>query len=500
MSIKLTTKEAPPNAASSSGASPLIAIVPSLVAARKKPAAPAPKQSWWLTLAILAVVGGGIYYAYPHILPYLSLNRTVVAPPAARVIPVVTHSVDQTDMDLYLNGLGTVTSFKTVTIRSRVDGELVKIAFTEGQMVQQGDLLAEIDPRPYRVQLQEAEAQLQRDKAALKLALLDYERYESLVAFKDSHQAAARHAKSAGATKPGHDSGRSRRDRQRQAATDLLPHHGARQRPDRSAERRPGQHGARQRPERAGRHHATAADRRGLHDSAGRHRPRAKQDAGRRETGRRGLRSRVQDQAGHRHAGRDRQPGRFDDRHGAAEGGLSRTKTTCCFPISSSMRGCWSKRGSTRWSCRRRPCSAVPTRRSSMSCSPTRPSSCAKCQPGRPKATRRSSNSGLAAGETVVIDGVDKLQNGDEGRSARFARQSAEPNRGRHAAEGGTEGKLDESVPAIHSAAGRDGAADGRHPAGRASSPIDSCRSRRCRRSIIRRFRCSRSIPAPAPT
>jgi multidrug efflux system membrane fusion protein len=97
---------------------------------------------------------------------------------------LVTAPVRQEDVDLYLNGLGTVTSFKTVTVRSRVDGELVKIAFTEGQMVRHGDLLAEIDSRPYRVQLQEAEAQLQRDKAALKLAMLDYERYEALVASK----------------------------------------------------------------------------------------------------------------------------------------------------------------------------------------------------------------------------------------------------------------------------------------------------------------------------
>jgi multidrug efflux system membrane fusion protein len=144
----------------------------------------APKQRGWLTLLILAALAAGGYYAYPHVKPYLSLSRPPAAPPPPRIIPVVTHSVDERDMNLYLNGLGTVTSFKTVTIRSRVDGELVNIAFKEGQMVKQGDLLAEIDARPYRVQLQEADGQLQRDKAALKLAQLDMQRYESLVASK----------------------------------------------------------------------------------------------------------------------------------------------------------------------------------------------------------------------------------------------------------------------------------------------------------------------------
>ncbi len=166
--------------------SPLKAIVHPPAGNIKKAAEPAvpAKQSWWLTLLILAALGVGGYFAYPHVKPYLSLERPEPPKPPVRIIPVVTAPVRQKDVDLYLNGLGTVTSFKTVTVRSRVDGELVKIAFTEGQMVRHGDLLAEIDSRPYRVQLQEAEAQLLRDKAALKLAMLDYERYEALVASK----------------------------------------------------------------------------------------------------------------------------------------------------------------------------------------------------------------------------------------------------------------------------------------------------------------------------
>src|SRR6185369_51425 len=100
--------------------------------------------------------------------------------PPPRVAPVVAAAVSQSDMDLYLNGLGTVTAFYTVTLKSRVDGELIRVHFSEGQVVQQGDLLAEIDPRPYQVQLTEAEGQLARDEAALWGAEADLKRYTSL--------------------------------------------------------------------------------------------------------------------------------------------------------------------------------------------------------------------------------------------------------------------------------------------------------------------------------
>jgi len=89
------------------------------------------------------------------------------------------------DMSLYLNGLGTVTAFNTVTIRSRVDGQLVRVAFREGQSVQAGDLLAEIDPRPFQVQLAQAEGQLAHDQALLNNAKVDLDRYRDLFA-KDS--------------------------------------------------------------------------------------------------------------------------------------------------------------------------------------------------------------------------------------------------------------------------------------------------------------------------
>jgi multidrug efflux system membrane fusion protein len=101
--------------------------------------------------------------------------------PAIRGVPVVATEARQGNLGIYLTGLGTVTAFNTVTVRSRVDGQLVKVAFQEGQLVRQGDLLAEIDPRPFQVQLAQAEGQLAKDEAQLKNAKLDLERYKTLL-------------------------------------------------------------------------------------------------------------------------------------------------------------------------------------------------------------------------------------------------------------------------------------------------------------------------------
>jgi len=85
------------------------------------------------------------------------------APATARAIPVVASTARTGDLPIYLDALGTVTAFNTVTIRTRVDGELVKVAFSEGQVVKEGDLLAEIDPRPFEVQLPQAQGAMARD-------------------------------------------------------------------------------------------------------------------------------------------------------------------------------------------------------------------------------------------------------------------------------------------------------------------------------------------------
>jgi membrane fusion protein, multidrug efflux system len=98
-----------------------------------------------------------------------------------RAVPVLAATAVSADVGVYLTGLGTATALNTVTVRPRVDGQLDKVAFREGQSVDQGDLLAQIDPRPFQVQLQQAEGQSAKDEAALRDARLDLQRYQVLV-------------------------------------------------------------------------------------------------------------------------------------------------------------------------------------------------------------------------------------------------------------------------------------------------------------------------------
>lgn len=97
-----------------------------------------------------------------------------------QIVPVVVSTATRGDLPVFFNGLGTVTAYNTVTIRSRVDGQIVKINFTEGQMVREGESLVEIDPRPYQVQLEQAEGQLAKDQAQLRDVQVDYDRYQQL--------------------------------------------------------------------------------------------------------------------------------------------------------------------------------------------------------------------------------------------------------------------------------------------------------------------------------
>ncbi|MDH4189496.1 MAG: MdtA/MuxA family multidrug efflux RND transporter periplasmic adaptor subunit [Betaproteobacteria bacterium] len=157
----------------------------------------APHPGFWVVLAllVLAAVAGGLYY--------FLMRPAGGGPPEqakagfgarqggfrgagkgelgmARPVPVVAEAARSADVGVYVSALGSVTPLATVTVRSRVDGELRRILFREGQMVRAGDLLAEIDPRSYQVQLAQAEAQMQRDQALLKNAQIDVERYRKL--------------------------------------------------------------------------------------------------------------------------------------------------------------------------------------------------------------------------------------------------------------------------------------------------------------------------------
>lgn len=104
--------------------------------------------------------------------------RAMFGPNAA--IPVVAQKVKKGDIDIYMDGLGTVTPLATVIVRTRISGQLTEVHFKEGQRVQAGDLLAVIDPRPYQVALEQAEGQLLQAKAQLEQARSDYARYETL--------------------------------------------------------------------------------------------------------------------------------------------------------------------------------------------------------------------------------------------------------------------------------------------------------------------------------
>jgi len=100
---------------------------------------------------------------------------------ASPVLPVTVANVTRQDLPVYLSGLGSVAAYYTVSVKSRVDGQLVDVKFREGETVKQGALLAVIDPRPYRAQLEQAQAQLFKDQASLRDAQLNYERYKGLL-------------------------------------------------------------------------------------------------------------------------------------------------------------------------------------------------------------------------------------------------------------------------------------------------------------------------------
>jgi len=142
------------------------------------------KSRVWLWLLVLCVLGGGAYYLShgPAQQAQQAKAKADAAKAGSRAVPVVTAVARRGEMGIFLDGLGSVVALNTVTVHTRVDGELVKVAFTEGQTVKQGDLLVEIDPRPYQVQLEQAEGQLAHDEALMANANIDLDRYKILYA------------------------------------------------------------------------------------------------------------------------------------------------------------------------------------------------------------------------------------------------------------------------------------------------------------------------------
>ena len=126
---------------------------------------------------LVAVVGGGLAFSGS----WRSTAGAQGTPAVPTRVPVVAAPARTRDVGVYLNGLGAVTPLNTVTVRTRVDGELIGVRFQEGQIVGRGDLLAEIDPRPFEAQLTQFEGQLERDQALLDNARVDLKRFQVLV-------------------------------------------------------------------------------------------------------------------------------------------------------------------------------------------------------------------------------------------------------------------------------------------------------------------------------
>src|SRR5437588_9747468 len=156
------------------------------------PAAKSSKSLWWFCLLIVVGMVVGVWYFRASRTPSEAANpfgpaaagKTRGGPGGAGmgnfVVPVVVAPAQRGDLPVYFNGLGTVTAFNTVTVRSRVDGQIVNVAFREGQFVHEGDVLVQIDPRPFQVQLEQAEGQLAKDQAQRKDAEVNLERYKLL--------------------------------------------------------------------------------------------------------------------------------------------------------------------------------------------------------------------------------------------------------------------------------------------------------------------------------
>jgi multidrug efflux system membrane fusion protein len=138
-----------------------------------------PKRSparWVLLVVGLGAVGAFVAYRAKH--PAASAPGTTT--PTDRPVPVTVATVVQKDVPIWLEGLGTATPIATVNVKTLVDGTLMTVGFKEGQMVHKGDLLAQIDPRPYDIALHNAEAALARDSALLRDDRLNLERYRQL--------------------------------------------------------------------------------------------------------------------------------------------------------------------------------------------------------------------------------------------------------------------------------------------------------------------------------
>src|SRR3984885_8775978 len=146
------------------------------------------KSRTFVSVVLIAAVAAGGYYGWTR---YHSGQQTAAAAGAKKAAPAVQVSiapVQKADFPVYLTGLGTVQGFNTVLVRTRVDGQIDKVAFKEGQTVNAGDLLVEIDPRPFQATLDQAKAKKAQDEANIANANVDLQRYTKLGEFATKQQ------------------------------------------------------------------------------------------------------------------------------------------------------------------------------------------------------------------------------------------------------------------------------------------------------------------------
>jgi multidrug efflux system membrane fusion protein len=138
-----------------------------------------------LWIVALLLIGGAAFWFYNKPAEQTGKPGFSKRGGEGKPIPIQAGVAKSGDIEVFINALGTVTARNTAIVKARVDGQLVRIAFREGQPVKEGDVLADIDPRPFQVQLDQSKGQQVRDQALLDNAKLDYERYRGLLA-KDS--------------------------------------------------------------------------------------------------------------------------------------------------------------------------------------------------------------------------------------------------------------------------------------------------------------------------
>src|ERR1700687_4824205 len=131
-----------------------------------------------LLITVLAIGGGlAVTHKFPFERPAAPSAAASTPPPA---VPIVAGTVAQHDVPIYLTGVGTVIAFNTDIVRAQIQGQIISINFTEGQHVHAGDLLAQIDPRPYQAQIEQFTANRDRDEAQLENAQANLNRYTPL--------------------------------------------------------------------------------------------------------------------------------------------------------------------------------------------------------------------------------------------------------------------------------------------------------------------------------